>query len=111
MRRGIRNDRMASIDQTTTVQTFVRDIDVSTRIVMTDQPLSATEPRITIASLGPQEIVNYDYDVYWDLDLICTQWAVTGTEPPCYHLHIEKFGQPSAGHNYLYATLTGSDLY
>ena len=111
MRRGIRNDRMASIDQTTTVQTFVRDIDVSTRIVMTDQPLSATEPRITIASLGPQEIVNYDYDVYWDLDLICTQWAVTGTEPPCYHLHIEKFGQPSAGHNYLFATLTGSDLY
>ena len=111
MRRGIRNDRMASIDQTTTVQTFVRDIDVSTRIVMTDQPLSATEPRITIASLGPQEIVNYDYDVYWDLDLICTQWAVTGTEPPCYHLHIEKFGQPSAGHSYLFATLTGSDLY
>ena len=111
MKRGIRNDRMASIDQTTTVQTFVRDIDVSTRIVMTDQPLSATEPRITIASLGPQEIVNYDYDVYWDLDLICTQWAVTGTEPPCYHLHIEKFGQPSAGHNYLFATLTGSDLY
>jgi hypothetical protein len=111
MRRGIRNDRMASIDQTTTVQTLVRDIDVSTRIVMTNQPLNATEPQINIASLGPQEIVNYDYDVYWDFDLIFTQWAGTGTEPPCYHLHIEKFGQPSAGHNYLFATLAGSDLY
>ena len=111
MRRGIRNDRMTSIDQTTTVQTYVRDIDVSTRIVMTDQPLSSTDQRINIASLGPQEIVNWDYDVYWDLDLIVRQWGVTGGESPCYHLHIEKFGNSNAGHNYLFATLTGSDLY
>lgn len=111
MKRGIRNDRMASIDQTTTVQTLVRDIDVSTRIVMTNQPLNATDPQINIASLGPQEIVNWDYDVYWDLDLIFTQWGVTGSASPCYHVHLEKFGQPSAGHSYLFATLTGSDLY
>ena len=111
MRRGIRNDRLASIDQTTTVQTYVRDIDVSTRVIMTDQPLSATDQRINIASLGPQEIVNYDYDVYWDLDLIAHQWGVTGTANPCYHLHIEKFGDTNAGHNYLFATLAGTDLY
>jgi hypothetical protein len=111
MRRGIRNDRMASIDQTTTVQTLVRDIDVSSRIVMTGQPLNATNQRIDIATLGPQELSNFDYDVYWDLDLIFTQWGVTGSASPCYHLHLEKFGQPSAGHNYLFATLTGSDLY
>ena len=111
MRRGIRNDRKATIDQTTTVQTLVRDIDVSTRIVMTDQPLSATDQRINIASLGPQEIVNWDYDVYWDLDLISHQWGVTGTANPCYHLHIEKFGDPNAGHNYLFGTLAGTDLY
>jgi hypothetical protein len=111
MRRGIRNDRMASIDQTTTVQTLVRDIDVSSRIVMTEQPLNATNQRIDIATLGPQELSNYNYDIYWDLDLIFTQWGVTGSTSPCYHLHIEKFGQPSAGHSYLFATLTGSDLY
>ena len=111
MKRGIRNDRLASIDQTTTVQTYVRDIDVSNRIVMTNQPLNSTDQRINIASLGPQEIVNYDYDVYWDLDLIFTQWGILGSELPCYHLHIEKFGNATAGHNYLFATLTGSDLY
>lgn len=111
MKRGIRNDRMSSIDQTTTVQTYVRDIDVSTRIIMTNQPLNATDTRINIASLGPQEIVNYDYDVYWDLDLIVTQWGVTGSASPCYHLHIEKFGDTNAGHNYLFATLAGTDLY
>jgi hypothetical protein len=102
---------MASIDQTTTVQTLVRDIDVSTRIVMTEQPLNSTNPRINIDTLGPQELSNYNYDIYWDLDLIFTQWGVTGSTSPCYHLHIEKFGQPSAGHSYLFATLTGSDLY
>ena len=111
MKRGIRNDRMASIDQTTTVQTLVRDIDVSTRVVMTYQPLNSTDQRINIASLGPQEIVNWDYDMYWDLDLIFTQWGVTGSTSPCYHLHIEKFGDPNAGHNYLFATLAGTDLY
>ena len=111
MRRGIRNDRMASIDLTTTVQSLVRDIDVSNRIVMTEQPLNATNQRIDIATLGPQELSNYDYDIYWDLDLIFTQWGVTGSTSPCYHLHIEKFGKPSAGHSYLFATLTGSDLY
>lgn len=110
-RRDVRNDRKASIDQTTTVQTYVTNIDSWSRIVMTSRDLNATTPRIDIATLGPQEISNYDYDVYWDLDLIFTQWGVTGTEPPCYHLHIEKFGQPSAGHSYLFATLTGSDLY
>lgn len=111
MRRGIRNDRMASIDQTTTVQTLVRDIDVSTRIVMTNQPLSATDSQINIASLGPQEIVNYDYDVYWDLDLIFHQWSLPNNPGPCYHLHLEKYGDPGAGHNYLFGTLAGSDLY
>lgn len=111
MKRGIRNDRLSSIDQTTTVQTYVRDIDVSTRIVMTEQPLNSTDQRINIASLGAQEIVNYDYDVYWDLDLIFTQWGITGSELPCYHLHIEKFGDSTAGHNYLFATLAGTDLY
>lgn len=110
-RRDVRNDRKASIDQTTTVQTYVTNIDSWSRIVMTSRDLNATTPRIDIATLGPQELSNYDYDAYWDLDLIFTQWGVTGTEPPCYHLHIEKFGQPSAGHSYLYATLTGSDLY
>lgn len=110
-KRGIRNDRLSSIDQTTTVQTYVRDIDVSTRIVMTEQSLNSTDQRINIASLGPQEIVNWDYDVYWDLDLIFTQWAVTSGVSPCYHLHIEKFGDSVAGHNYLFATLAGTDLY
>lgn len=110
-RRDVRNDRKATIDQTTTVQTYVTSIDSWSRIVMPSEDLNATTPRIDIATLGPQEISNYDYDVYWDLDLIFTQWGVTGTEPPCYHLHIEKFGQSSAGHSYLFATLTGSDLY
>lgn len=114
MRRGIRNDRLASIDQTTTVQTYVRDIDVSTRVVMTNKPLNATNTQINIASLGPQELVNWDYDVYWDLDLIITQWGVTGSTSPCYHLHIAKFGDEDSEHihnNFLFATLTGSDLY
>ena len=111
MRRGIRNDLKSQIDQTTTVQRLVRDIDVSSRIVMTEQPLHASSPRIDIATLGPQEIVNYDYDVYWDLDLIVNQWGVTGGSNPCYHLHLEKFGNSTAGHNYLFATLAGTDLY
>jgi len=111
MRRGIRNDLKAAIDLTTTVQSLVRDIDVSNRIVMTEQPLNATNQRIDIATLGPQELSNYNYDIYWDLDLIFTQWGVTGSSSPCYHLHIEKFGEAGAGHSYLFATLTGSDLY
>lgn len=111
MRRGIRNDLKAAIDLTTSVQSLVRDIDVSSRIVMTEQPLNATNQRIDIATLGPQELSNYNYDIYWDLDLIFTQWGVTGGTSPCYHLHIEKFGKSGAGHSYLFATLTGSDLY
>lgn len=111
MRRGIRNDLKAAIDLTTSVQSLVRDIDVSSRIVMTEQPLSATSQRIDIATLGPQELSNFNYDIYWDLDLIFTQWGVTGSTSPCYHLHIEKFGETGAGHSYLFATLTGSDLY
>lgn len=111
MRRGIRNDLKAAIDLTTSVQSLVRDIDVSSRIVMTEQPLNATNQRIDIATLGPQELSNYNYDIYWDLDLIFTQWGVTGSTSPCYHLHIEKFGDSNAGHNYLFATLAGSDLY
>lgn len=111
LRRGIRNDLKAAIDLTTSVQSLVRDIDVSSRIVMTEQLLNATNQRIDIATLGPQELSNFNYDIYWDLDLIFTQWGVTGSSSPCYHLHIEKFGQPSVGHSYLFATLTGSDLY
>jgi hypothetical protein len=78
---------------------------------MTEQPLNATNQRIDIATLGPQELSNFNYDIYWDLDLIFTQWGVTGSTSPCYHLHIEKFGEAGAGHSYLFATLTGSDLY
>lgn len=81
---------------------------------MTNKPLNATNTQINIASLGPQELVNWDYDVYWDLDLIITQWGVTSSTSPCYHLHIAKFGDENSEHihnNFLFATLTGSDLY
>lgn len=111
MRRGIRNDLKATIDTTTTVQSLVRNIDVSTRIVKTAQPLNSTDQRIEIATLGPQEIANYDYDIYWDLDLVFAQAGVTGGTKPCYRLHVEKFGDPDGGNNYLFGTLAGTDLY
>lgn len=107
-RRNVRNDLKAAIDLTTTVQSLVTSIDVWNRIVMTGETLNSTTPRIDLATLGPQELSNYDYDVYWDLDIILNRMA--GENKPCYHLHIEKFGQPTPGHSYLYATLTGSDL-
>ena len=110
-RRNVRNDLKAQIDATTTVQTYVRNIDAWSRIVNTDQPLTSANPRIDIATLGPQEQTNYDYDIYWDLDLIVRQWGVLNPESPCYHLHIEKYGDRDAGHNYLFATLAGTDLY
>lgn len=110
-RRNVRNDLKAQIDANTTVQNYVRNIDSWTRIVNVDQPLTSANPRIDIATLGPQEQTFYDYDIYWDLDLIVRQWGVLNPESPCYHLHIEKYGDPNAGHNYLFATLAGTDLY
>lgn len=110
-RRNVRNDLKAQIDANTTVQNYVRNIDSWTRIVNVDQPLTSANPRIDIATLGPQEQTFYDYDIYWDLDLIVHQWGVLNPESPCYHLHIEKYGDPDAGHNYLFATLAGTDLY
>lgn len=110
-RRNVRNDLKAQIDQTTTVQTYVRDIDAWSRIVKVDQPLTSTDTRIDLATLGPQEQSNFNYDVYWDLDLIVHQWGVTGSDSPCYHLHLEKYGDPDAGNSYLFGTLAGTDLY
>jgi hypothetical protein len=110
-RRNVRNDLKAQIDQTTTVQTYVRDIDAWSRIVKVEQPLTSADLRIDLATLGPQEQSNYNYDIYWDLDLIFHQWGVTGSTSPCYHLHIEKYGDPGAGHSYLFGTLAGTDLY
>jgi hypothetical protein len=110
-RRNVRNDLKAQIDATTTVQTYVRDIDAWSRIVLVDQPLTSANPRIDLATLGPQEQSNYNYDIYWDLDIIVHQWGVTGSTSPCYHLHIEKYGDPDGGHSYLFGTLAGTDLY
>ena len=108
-RRNVRNDLKSQIDSTTTVQSLVTSIDVWNRIVMTGETLNSSSPRIDLATLGPQEISNFDYDIYWDLDIILNRLA--GESKPAYHLHIEKFGKPSPGHSYLFATLTGSDLY
>lgn len=110
-RRNVRNDLKSQIDQTTTVQTYVRDIDAWSRIVKVDQPLTSADLRIDLATLGPQEQSNYNFDIYWDLDLIFHQWGVTGSASPCYHLHLEKYGDPGAGHSYLFGTLAGTDLY
>lgn len=110
-RRNVRNDLKSQIDQTTTVQTYVRDIDAWSRIVKVEQPLTSADLRIDLATLGPQEQSNYNYDIYWDLDLIFHQWGVTNSPSPCYHLHIEKYGDPDAGHSYLFGTLAGTDLY
>lgn len=110
-RRNVRNDLKAQIDQTTTVQTYVRDIDSWSRIVKVDQPLTSANTRIDLAAFGPQEQSNYDYDIYWDLDLIFHQWGVTNSPSPCYHLHLEKYGDPDAGHSYIFGTLAGTDLY
>lgn len=110
-RRNVRNDLKAQIDTTTTVQSLVTSIDVWSRIVLTGQDFNSTSPRIDIATLGPQELSNYNYDVYWDLDIILSRPQVVGSSNHGYHLSMEKFGDTTAGHSYLVANLTGSDLY
>lgn len=110
-RRNVRNDLKAQIDSTTTVQTLVTSIDVWSRVVMTGQDLNSTTLRIDLATLGPQEISNYSYDIYWDLDIILSRPQVVGSSSHGYRLSMEKFGDSVAGHNYLVANLTGSDLY
>jgi hypothetical protein len=110
-RRNVRNDLKAQIDSTTTVQSLVTSIDVWSRVVLTGQSFNSTSPRIDIATLGPQEISNFNYDIYWDLDIILSRPELTGSTNHGYHLSMEKFGDTVAGHSYLVANLTGSDLF
>lgn len=110
-RRNVRNDLKSQIDSTTTVQTLVTSIDVWSRIVLTEKDFTSAIPRIDLATLGPQEITNWDYDIYWDLNIILSRVGVTGGSKFGYRLSMEKFGDSVAGHNYLVANLTGSDLY
>ena len=109
-RRLIRNDLKRAVSSSTTVSDLVNNIDKTDRIVMTAQTLNSSNPRIDIATLGPQEQSLSSADIYWDLDLLVRQSGVLGGLSSGFHLHIEKYGNESANTNYIFATIAGTDL-
>lgn len=109
-RRLIRNDLKRAASSSTTVYDLVNNIDKTDRIVINAQTLNSANPRIDIATLGPQEQSLSSADIYWDLDLLVRQPGVIGGLYSGYHLHIEKYGNESTNNNYIFGTIAGTDL-
>ena len=109
-RRLIRNDLKRAASSSTTVYDLVNNIDKTDRIVINAQTLNGANPRIDIATLGPQEQSLSSADIYWDLDLLVRQSGVLGGLSSGFHLHIEKYGNESTNSNYIFGTIAGTDL-
>jgi hypothetical protein len=109
-RRLIRNDLKRAASSSTTVYDLVNNIDKTDRIIINAQTLNGANPRIDIATLGPQEQSLSSADIYWDLDLLVRQSGVLGGLYSGFHLHIEKYGDESTNNNYIFATIAGTDL-
>ena len=109
-RRLIRNDLKRAASSSTTVYDLVNNIDKTDRIVINAQTLNSANPRIDIATLGPQEQSLSAADIYWDLDLLVRQAGVIGGLSSGFHLHIEKYGNESTNSNYIFGTIAGTDL-
>lgn len=109
-RRLIRNDLKRAASSSTTVYDLVNNIDKTDRIILNAQTLNSANPRIDIATLGPQEQSLSSADIYWDLDLLVRQSGVLGGLSSGSHLHIEKYGNESTNTNYIFGTIAGTDL-
>jgi hypothetical protein len=109
-RRLIRNDLKRAASSSTTVYDLVNNIDKTDRIIINAQALNSANPRIDIATLGPQEQSLSSADIYWDLDLLVRQSGVLGGLSSGFHLHIEKYGNESTNNNYIFGTIAGTDL-
>lgn len=109
-RRLIRNDLKRAASSSTTVYDLVNNIDKTDRIVINAQTLNSANPRIDIATLGPQEQSLSSADIYWDLDLLVRQSGVLGGLSSGFHLHIEKYGNESTNNNYIFGNIAGTDL-
>lgn len=109
-KRTVRSDLKSQIDATTTVQYYVTSVDVENSIVMTGNQINSSNTRLVIATLGPQEQTQYAADITFDLDIFVSQVGVSGSSKKGYKLRFRKFGNASAGHNYICATLAASDF-